>query len=65
MMRDTSDWSPISYSEAVGWMIQNKDTAWLDTGKPSARAIVIADMFKKPVETLRQDVRAASRLSRR
>jgi hypothetical protein len=60
-LRDTSDWSRMSYSQAVRWMIQDKDTAWVQTGKPSAKAIVIADLFHKSFEDLRADLKAALR----
>ncbi|TGR84273.1 hypothetical protein EN866_33395 [Mesorhizobium sp. M2D.F.Ca.ET.223.01.1.1] len=62
--RDASDWNRMDYEQAVAWIIQNADTAWVDGGKLSARAITIAGLFKKSPETLREDVRAASRLSR-
>lgn len=49
----------MSYLQAVAWLIQNNDTAWIDGGKLSARAFTIADLFKKSPETLREDVKAA------
>lgn len=48
----------MSYQQAVWWLIQNNDVAWLDGGKLSVRADTIADMFKKSPETLREDVKA-------
>lgn len=63
IIRDASDWSRMSYDQAVAWIIQNADTAWVDGGKLSARAITIAGLFKKSPETLRQDVKAASQVS--
>jgi hypothetical protein len=57
-IRDARDWAPLSYKQAVAWLIQNKDTAWVDGGKLSARAFTIADLFKKSHETLRRDVQA-------
>ena len=59
-LRDASDWSPMSYPQAVDWLIQNNDTAWIDgSRKLSPRAIVMCDLFKKSPDALKDDVRAA------
>lgn len=52
-----------NYKRAVDWIAGNDDTEWVDhdpesaCGTPSVTACLVADLFDKPVEEVRQDIK--------
>lgn len=46
-----------SYRQAIQWMVDNDDVAWAETGDPqSVTAALVADLFAKPDDLVREDI---------
>lgn len=49
----------VTYRQAILWLLWNDRLLWVDHGRdPSRAASIIADMFKRSVDELRDDVRS-------
>lgn len=47
------------YRDAIGWIAYNDDNEWLDSGRISVAAAMVADLFNKTDEQVTADLRRA------
>lgn len=45
------------YKDAIQWIADNDDTDWVADGIESVAASLVADLFKKDIEQVREDLR--------
>ncbi len=49
-----------SYKKAITWMVENDDTEWVENNDPiSVTAALVADLFDKTDEKIREDLKKA------
>lgn len=55
------------YKDAIQWIADNDDTEWVeeDAGTESVTAALVADLFSKTTEQVREDIKRALRRANR